>query len=279
MGYNESTGGVEGRRDRSQSGARHRRRPPTEIPFIKLGGIHGTGESNLAADANGILRGRESRISAGAVVSDVYILIKGVGLAIDDDGETFSAEDGILGGDGVTDGSRGSTTRPEEPHDIAGGINPGFDGAVGAAAGLDKDFRFVGTSEGGEGGCDAGGVLVEVLGEAGDAGTAVAAVAAIAATAAITACANIAVVRLAGAAASTATAPCTPQPPRTTQPTRRPRSGQAGLRNDIYKAAIGAVIVKIDSKRPSPAAAASTAFAALAALTPTATTCPRTVKI
>jgi hypothetical protein len=216
MGYNESAGGVEGRRNGSQSGARHRRRSPIEIPLIKLGGIHGTGESNLAADADGILRGREGRISAGAIISDVYILIKGVGLAIDDDGETFSAEGGILSGDGVADGSGGSATGPEEPHDIAGGIDPGFDGAVGAAAGLDKDFRFVGTSEGGEGGCDAGGVLVEVLGEAGGAGTAVAAVAAIAAAAAITACANVAVVRLAGAAASAATAPCTPQPPCTT---------------------------------------------------------------
>jgi hypothetical protein len=216
MGYNESAGGVEGRRDGSQSGARHRRRSPTEIPLIKLGGICGTGESNLTADADGILRGRESSISAGAVVSDVYILIEGVGLAIDDDGEIFSAEGGILGGGGVADGSGGGATGPEEPHDIAGGINPGFDGAVGAAAGLDKDFRFIGTSEGGEGGCDAGGVLVEVLGEAGGAGTAVAAVAAIAAPAAITACANVAVITLAGAAASTATAPCTPQPPCTT---------------------------------------------------------------
>jgi hypothetical protein len=223
MGYNESAGGVEGRRDGSQSGARHRRRSPTEIPLIKLGGIHGTGESNLGADAGGILRGREGRISAGAVISDVYILIEGVGLAIDDDGETFSAEGGILGGDGVADGSGGSATGPEEPHDIAGGINPGFDGAVGAAAGLNKDFRFVGTSEGGEGGCDAGGVLVEVLGEAGDAGTAVAA---IAAAAAITACAKVAVVRLAGAAASTATASCTPQPPCTTQPSRSPAPGK-----------------------------------------------------
>jgi hypothetical protein len=219
MGYNESAGGVEGRGDGSQSGARHRRRPPTEIPLIKLGGIYGTGESNLTAGADGILRGREGRISAGAVVSDVYILIEGVGLAIDDDGEIFSAEGGVLGGDGVADSSGGSAAGPEEPHDIAGGIDPGFDGAVGAAAGLNKDFRFVGTSEGGEGGCDAGGVLVEVLGEAGGAWTAVAAVAAIAAAAAITACANVAVVRLAGAAASTATAPCTPQPPCTTQAT------------------------------------------------------------
>jgi hypothetical protein len=56
MGYNESAGGVEGRRDGSQSGARHRRRSPTEIPLIKLGGVYRTGESNLTADANGILR-------------------------------------------------------------------------------------------------------------------------------------------------------------------------------------------------------------------------------
>jgi hypothetical protein len=184
--------------------------PPPKSPLIKLGGVYGTGEGNLTADADGILRGREGRISADAVVSDVYVLIEGVGLAIDDEGETLSADGGILGGDGVADGSGGSATGPEKPHDIAGGINPGFDGAVSAAAGLEKDFRFAGTSEGGEGGCDAGGVLVEVLGEAGDAGTTVAA---IAAATAITACANVAVVRLAGTAASTATAPCPPSPP------------------------------------------------------------------
>jgi len=111
----------------------------------------------------------EGGISTSAIIPDVYVLIEGIGLAIDDDREIFPAEGGVLGSDGVADGSGGSAAGPEEPHDIAGGIDPGFDGAVGAAAGLDKDFRFVGALEGGEGGCDATGVLVEVLGEAGDA--------------------------------------------------------------------------------------------------------------
>jgi hypothetical protein len=111
----------------------------------------------------------EGGISTSAIVPDVYVLIEGIGLAIDDDREIFPAEGGVLGSDGVADSGGRRTARTEEPHDIAGGIDPGFDGAVGAAAGLDKDFRFVGALEGGEGGCDATGVLVEVLGEAGDA--------------------------------------------------------------------------------------------------------------
>jgi len=169
MRYDESAGGGEGGGDGCQRRARHRRRPPTEIPHIKLGSIYRTGEGNLPTDTERVARLGEGGISTSAIIPDVYVLIEGIGLAIDDDREIFPAEGGVLGSGGVADSGGRRTARTEEPHDIAGGINPGFHGTVGAAAGLDEDFRFVGALEGGKGRCNATRVLVEVLGEAGNA--------------------------------------------------------------------------------------------------------------
>jgi hypothetical protein len=97
MGYDESAGGSEGGGDGCQRRARHRRRPPTEIPRIKLGGIYRTGEGNLPTDTERVAGLGKGGISTSAIIPDVYVFIEGIGLAIDDDRETFSGRGWYIG--------------------------------------------------------------------------------------------------------------------------------------------------------------------------------------